>query len=83
MIVGSVTMATRLKKKLEAASGQGVSVVHTPAKLAKTSGCSYSVRADNKLYSMIHPLCDEHGIHIKKIYLEEAVGKERIYSAVP
>ena len=83
VIVGSVTMATRLKKQLEKASGHSASVVHTPAQLAKSSGCAYSVRADNSLYSMIRPLCNELGISLKKIYLEETDGEERVFNAVP
>lgn len=83
VIVGSITTATRLKKQLETESAYSAEVVHTPAGLAKSSGCSYSVRTDNKAYSMLRPLSDASGIRIKKVYMEEIVGGERVFRAVP
>lgn len=82
VIVGSITTATRLKKRLEAESVYNAEVVHTPAGLAKSSGCSYSVHTDNKAYSLLIPLCDAAGIRIKKIYMEEIVGGERVFRVV-
>ena len=69
--VGSVTTATRLKKRLEAISGYPAEVVHTPGQINRSGECSYAVRADDRLLDIIKPLCAENGIRIKKIYTEE------------
>ena len=80
--LGSITTAARLKKLLEASSGYPADVVHTPGKLNKTGECSYSVRADDRLLKIVRPLCDENGIRIKKIYIEEIHDGERVFNEV-
>ena len=82
ILVGSITIATRLKKQLEAASGYPAEVVHTPKKLNETGGCSYSVRADNRLIPFVRSICNEHGIKIKDIYTEEISNGERVFNVV-
>lgn len=81
ILVGSITVATRLKKLIERVVGYPADVVHTPEGLNK-GGCSYSVRADDRLKSMIIPFSEEYSIPIKKIYTMEIVDGERVYHVV-
>ncbi len=81
--VGSITSATRLKKLIEKRAGYPAYLVHTPAAINETGGCSYSVRADNRLAPLVRPLSEEYGIGIKNIYTEEFAEGERVFNAVP
>ena len=82
ILVGSITIAARLRKQLEAASGYPADVVHTPKKLNETGGCSYSVRADDRLIPFVRSICSERDIKIKNIYTEEICNGERVYNVV-
>ena len=82
ILVGSITTATRLKKQLEASSGYPADVVHTPKQLNETGGCSYSVRADDRLVPFVSAICSEHSIKIKGVYTEEIRNGERVFNAV-
>lgn len=81
IVVGSITAAVRLRKELEKASGHPAEVVRTPPELNK-GGCSYSVRADDRLSGFAAAFCAERDIPFKHIYGEEAVGGERVYHAL-
>lgn len=76
VVVGSVTSATRLAKRLAKYGDTKARVINTPEKLGG-SGCSYSVSADLSSEAFIRN--NLQGISIKKIYIEEIVGKERYY----
>ncbi|MBQ7574592.1 MAG: DUF3343 domain-containing protein [Clostridia bacterium] len=82
VLVGSVTTAMRFKRLLEQIASAPCDVVHTPSQL-HNGGCSYSVRLDNKYLGTAKTISDEYGINIRKIFLDELVGGERIYHAVP
>ncbi|MDD6215099.1 MAG: DUF3343 domain-containing protein [Firmicutes bacterium] len=76
VVVGSITSATRLVKRLEKYGDSSAKVINTPSKLGG-SGCSYSVRARLSSENFIRN--NLYGISIKKIYIEDRTGKERIY----
>ena len=78
IVIGSVTSAVRFKRELEHASGYPVSVVHTPAALS-SGGCSYSIRAYDRLAEFVKQFCSEKNIEVKRICIEEFVGGERVY----
>lgn len=82
IVAGSITVAARLKKLLESASGYPADVVHTPKAINKTGGCSYSVRASDKLLPIVRPLCSEYNIRIRNIYVERFHNGERVFNAV-
>lgn len=82
IVAGSITIAARLKKLLESASGRPASVVHTPKAINATGGCSYSVRADDRLAALVRPLCCEYNIKIKNIYTERICNGERVFDAI-
>ena len=70
IVTGSVTAAVRLKRLLESATGHPAEVVHTPAAI-KRGGCSYAVRADDRLREFIRPFCAERDVPVKGVYMRE------------
>ena len=81
MVVGSVTAAVRLRRELERASGYPAEVVHTPKALSK-GGCSYSVKADDRLENMIGAFCAEKGLSVKRICKARTEGGETVYDDI-
>lgn len=76
VVVGSVTGAARLAKRLAKAGDRNARMINTPAALGG-SGCSYSVRASLSSEEFIRN--NLHGISIKKIYIEKSDGNRREY----
>lgn len=76
VVVGAITSATRLAKRLTQNGDRNVCVISTPIELGG-SGCSYSVRASLASEQFIRN--NSGGITIKRIYIEEQKGKERYY----
>lgn len=81
VLLGSVTTAMRLKRLLEKKCGCPAEVVHTPSQL-NSGGCSYSVRVDNRYLDTVRNTAEEYTVGIRKIYLDEYTGGERIYHDV-
>lgn len=78
IVVGSITMATRLSRVIEKNTGLPTKVVHTPSAL-REGGCSYSVYTSDKIYDIIHTILSDFDIHVKGIYIEKLVDGEREY----
>ena len=76
VVVGSVTGATRLAKRLNKYGDTKARVINTPEKLGG-NGCSYSVIAALSSEAFIRN--NLQGISIKKIYIQETSGGERYY----
>lgn len=76
VVVGSVTGATRLAKRLNKYGDTTARVINTPASLGG-SGCSYSVSAMLSSEKFIRN--NLYGITIKKIYIVEVIGGEKYY----
>lgn len=76
VVVGAITSATRLAKRLMKNGDKTAQVISTPIKLGG-GGCSYSVRAS--LDSVDFIKSNLNNISIKHIYIEEKVGEERYY----
>ncbi len=76
VVVGSVTGATRLAKRLGKYGDTKARVINTPEKLGG-GGCSYSVVASLSSEGFIRN--NLQGINIKKIYIQESAGGERNY----
>ncbi|MBQ7751944.1 MAG: DUF3343 domain-containing protein [Clostridia bacterium] len=77
VIVGSVTSATRLAKRINSQSVESARVISTPADLRVHSGCSYSVRTSLKNENIVRN--NIGGLNIKGIYIEKRDGNERSY----
>lgn len=82
VVVGSATVAERLKRAIERNIGFPAYVVKTPAPIRK-GGCSYSVRTDDRALSMIKKIARENGLSYKKIYMVKKQNGESVYNAVP
>lgn len=76
VVVGSVTGATRLAKRLNKYGDTSARVINTPAELGG-SGCSYSVSSALSSEKFIRN--NLYGITIKKIYIVEIIGGEKYY----
>ncbi|MCH5210710.1 MAG: DUF3343 domain-containing protein [Oscillospiraceae bacterium] len=81
VVVGSATAAERVKKAAERVVGFPAYVVHTPAAIHH-SGCSYSVRLDDRALNEVKTILYDNGISFKGIYIEETEKGERVYHAV-
>ena len=77
VIVGSVTSAARLAKRINNLSISGAQVISTPVGLRSHSGCSYSVRTSLNNESIVRN--NLGGLNIKGIFIEKRDGKERSY----
>lgn len=76
VVVGAITSATRLAKRLTKNGDKLARVISTPQELGG-GGCSYSVRASRESEQFIRN--NPVGISIKRIYIEEKNGEERYY----
>ena len=81
VVVGSATVAERLKRAVERSIGYPAYVVQTPAPIRK-GGCSYSVRTDDRALGMMNKIVRSSGLSYKKIYKVMNVNGERVYHAV-
>lgn len=77
IIVGSVTSAVRLAKRVNNMSISGAKVISTPAELQSHSGCSYSVRTSLENEGIVRN--NLNGLNIRGIFIEKRDGKERSY----
>lgn len=77
VIVGSVTSATRLARRINNQSISGAQVISTPVGLRSHSGCSYSVKTSLKNENIVRN--NLNGLNIKGIFIEKRDGKERSY----
>lgn len=77
VIVGSVTSATRLARRINSLTYDGAQVISTPVDLRSHSGCSYSVRTSLKNENIVRS--NLNGLNIKGIFIEKRDGKERSY----
>lgn len=76
IVVGSVTNAVRLEKRLLSYGDLRTRVINTPTTLGG-GGCSYSVVASLSSEGFVR--MNSKGISIKKIYLIDNSSKERYY----
>lgn len=79
--VGSVTTAARLEKILRKTKGISAAVIHTPTVL-NNGGCSYSVVSNRENLYYIKETVKEHGLNVKKYYVEEIYRGEKRYHVI-
>lgn len=80
-VVGAVTTAGRLARKMQAAGDLSARVVHTPAEL-NGGGCSYSVRTAFRSAEPVARIANENRIRVRRYYREVMVNGRRVYSAI-
>ncbi|MBE7015227.1 MAG: DUF3343 domain-containing protein [Ruminococcaceae bacterium] len=74
-VVGPITTAVRLEKKLKSRGDIKARVISTPIELGG-GGCSYSVIASLENEGFIRAF---KGNYVKKIYIPEGSGEKRVY----
>ena len=78
VVVGSITTASRLEKKLHGIYSR---IVHTPAELGN-AGCSYSIRTNGEHLPIVLQTAKDYKIKIKAYYLAEKVDGKEVYHAL-
>lgn len=75
-VIGPVTTAARLAKKIEQTSGVSARMIHTPEAVSG-GGCSYSVKTKSEYLPVIMQTAEKYKIKVKAYYIIEiAEGKE-------
>lgn len=77
IIVGSITSAARLAKRINNLSTERAQVISTPPELRNNLSCSYSVKTSLKNEHIVKN--NLNGLNVRGIYLEKRDGKERTY----
>ena len=77
IVVGSITTAARLAKRINSLSMQGAQVISTPTELRSNMSCSYAVKT--ALANEYIVRSNLAGLNVRGIYIEEKSGKERSY----
>ena len=77
IVVGSITSATRLAKRVNSQSLQGAQVISTPTQLRNNMSCSYAVKTTLANEQIVRN--NLGGLNVRGIYIEEKNGKERSY----
>ena len=77
IVVGSITSAVRLAKRVNSQSLKGAQVISTPTELRNNMSCSYAVKTALANEQIVRN--NLAGLNIRGIYIEEKSGKERSY----
>ena len=80
-VIGSVTTATRLHKKLEQTMGISARIVHTPQAIGN-GGCSYSIKTKSENMPIVMETAAEYKIRVKGWYLAENEDGKEVYHAI-
>lgn len=78
---GSITTAVRLEKLLNSYKDINAKVIHTPSAI-NNAGCSYSVKTSLNVLDFVKELSQKKQIKVRKFYIEEIMGEERVYHAI-
>lgn len=80
-VVGSITTASRLEKKISATGRIFSRIVHTPAELGN-GGCSYSIRTKGENLPVVIETANRYRIKVKGYYLIESSNGKEVYHAL-
>ena len=80
-VIGSITTATRIEKKLEQTTGISARIVHTPAVLGN-GGCSYSIKTKSENLPIVAETASKYKIRVKGYYLVENTDGKEVYHAI-
>lgn len=80
-VVGSVTTASRLERKLNENGRAFSRIVHTPAELGN-GGCSYSIRTNGKNLPVVIETANKYKIRVKGYFLIEISDGKEVYHAL-
>lgn len=77
IVVGSVTSATRLARRINSQSLAGARVISTPQELRNNLSCSYAVKTVLSNEQIVRN--NLAGLNVRGIYIEEKSGNARSY----
>ncbi len=77
IVVGSITSATRLARRINSQSLAGARVISTPQELRNSSSCSYAVKTALSNEQIVRN--NLAGLNVRGIYIEEKSGNVRSY----
>ena len=77
IVVGSITSATRLARRVNSQSLTGARVISTPQELRKNLSCSYAVKTALANEQIVRN--NLAGLNVRGIYIEEKSGNVRSY----
>ena len=77
IVVGSVTSATRLARRINSQCLAGARVISTPQELRNNLSCSYAVKTALSNEQIVRN--NLAGLNVRGIYIEEKSGNVRSY----
>ena len=77
IVVGSITSATRLARRINSQSLKGAQVISTPQELRNSLSCSYAVKTALSNEQIVRN--NLAGLNVRGIYIEEKSGNARSY----
>ncbi len=81
VVIGPITTANRLWKRLDKDYGISARIFHTPVALG-SKGCSYSLKTHFKNLPLITEAANRYNIKISGLYLSEKTEGEEVYHAL-
>lgn len=74
-VIGSVTTASQLLRRLQKNGVQRAAAVSTPIAISNGS-CSYSIKCNEREFDRVYKIIKQKGVKIKGIYKEVEEGYE-------
>lgn len=81
-VIGPITTAARLEKKLGQTTGMTIRIVHTPEEIAGGGGCSYSLRTKAENMPVVMETAAKYKIRVKAYYITEINDGKEVYHAI-
>lgn len=80
-VIGPITTATRLEKKLSRRTNISAKIVHTPEEISN-GGCSYSIKSGAENLPVIMETAKKFNINVKTYYIIENLAGKEVYHAI-
>lgn len=80
-VVGPITTAARLEKKINIESRISVRIIHTPVSVSG-GGCSYSLKTKAENFPIVLEIAKKYKIKVKEYYLCDINNGKEEYHAI-
>jgi len=81
IVIGAITSASRLDKKLNQYYGIQSRIVHTPDDIGN-GGCSYSIKTKGEYLPLVIQTANECKIKVKGFYLASLSNGKEVYHVI-
>lgn len=81
VVIGAITSASRLEKKLSQHCGIRSRIIHTPD-IIGNGGCSYSLRTRGEHLPLVMQIANDCKIKVKAYYLAEVCNGKEVYHVI-